>query len=85
MLHRWPLDEGAPVLEEALNIALNYLELTGQAYPYSETQLICARVIRESWWKGTKHRIKLANDAICFMEVVKSQEENTESRYPKAG
>jgi hypothetical protein len=47
---------------------MDYLEFTGQAYPFSETQRICAHTILQSWRRGTRHRIKLANDAIKAIE-----------------
>jgi hypothetical protein len=34
MRHAWPLSEIRPSLEEPLNIALQYLEQTGQALNY---------------------------------------------------
>jgi hypothetical protein len=36
-----------PVLEDALDIALDYLEFTGKAYPYSDTRFAgCAGDLR---------------------------------------
>lgn len=66
MLHLWPLDSADAVLQEALDIAMDYLEFTGQAY--LGTELICADIILRSWRRGTKHRIRLANDAIVAIE-----------------
>jgi hypothetical protein len=68
MLHPWPLVDVDAVLQEALDIALDYLEFTGQAFPYSETQRICALAILTAWRAGTKHRIRLANYAINVIE-----------------
>ena len=41
----WPLADPDVVLQEALDIALDYLEFTGQAFPFSETPRICAHTI----------------------------------------
>jgi hypothetical protein len=69
MPYPWPLPEADDlILEEALDIAMDYLEFTRQAYPFSETQRICAHKILQSWRRGTRHRIKLANDAINAIE-----------------
>lgn len=66
MLSPWPLFESDAVLREALDIAMDYLEFTGQAY--IGTERICANTILRSWRRGTKHRIRLANDAIVAIE-----------------
>jgi hypothetical protein len=83
-MYPWPFAETDMTLEEALNIAMDYLELTRQAYPFSETQRICARVILQSWRQGTRHRIRLANDAIRVIEALqKPAEEKINLFYPK--
>jgi hypothetical protein len=64
MPYPWPVTDADVVLDHALDIALDYLEFTGQAFPFSETQRICAIAILNSWRAGATHRIKLANDAI---------------------
>lgn len=66
VMYPWPFVEA--VLQEALDIAMDYLEFTGQAYPFSEVQRACANTILKSWRAGTKHRIRLANDAINAIE-----------------
>jgi hypothetical protein len=64
----WPIPYPDAVLQQALDIALGYLELTGQAFPFSETQMACANAIVISWHRGNKHKIRLANDAINTVE-----------------
>jgi hypothetical protein len=66
MLYPWPVSD--PVLQEALDIALDYLEKTEQPIAFRETQWVCAGVIWEAWKCGTRHRIKLANHAIVAIE-----------------
>jgi hypothetical protein len=84
MSYPWPPDEEDPVLEEALDIAMDYLEITGQAFPFSQIQRICAGTILSSWRDGTKHRIRLANDAIVAIENNAAPDKgNLRSFYPK--
>lgn len=52
------------VLQDALDIALDYLEVTSQASPSEAIQEQCCRVIIDEWTTGRKHRIWLANKAI---------------------
>jgi hypothetical protein len=68
MPYPWPIADADVELEIALDIALDYLEFTGQAFPYSATQQICALAILKSWRAGTRHRIRLANDGINAIE-----------------
>ena len=68
MMYPWPLAERHYPLNEALEIAIGYLELTGQAYPYSETQVRAADAILAAWRSGVRHKIRLANYAIVAVE-----------------
>ena len=61
-----------PALQQAFDIALDYLELTGQAFSLEAVQQECGRVIVEEWAKGRKHRIWLANKAIESIERQRS-------------
>ena len=84
MSYPWPLAETDLVLEEALDIALDYLERTGQAFPFSETQRQCAHVILDRWRAGVKPRIKLANYAIVAIEQGHAPPQGTlHSLYPR--
>jgi hypothetical protein len=64
-----PLD---PVVSEALQIAMDFLERTGQAHPFSETGRICALIILKEWGAGKRHRIWLANKAIVAIEQART-------------
>jgi hypothetical protein len=64
MMYPWPLAECHHTLNEALEIAMDYLELTRQASPYSETQVWAADAILAAWRSGVRHKIRLANYAI---------------------
>lgn len=82
MPYPWPLDNPDVALQDALDIALDYLEFTGQAYPFSETERLCAHTIMSAWRAGTTHRIRLANDAICVIE--KRQAAWIQCKFPQA-
>jgi hypothetical protein len=71
MMYPWPLAERHQPLNEALEIAMGYLELTRQAYPYSETQVWAADAILAAWRSGVRHKIRLANYAIGAVESKK--------------
>jgi hypothetical protein len=71
MMYPWPLAGCHHTLNEALEIAMDYLELTGQAYPYSETQVRVADAILAAWRSGVRHKIRLANYAIGAVETKK--------------
>ena len=45
----WPIANPDPKLQEALDIAMDYLELTGQASPYTEVEMACATIIQGIW------------------------------------
>jgi hypothetical protein len=68
MTYPWPIGDADSSLEEALEIALDYLEYTGNAFPFSETQRRCANVILDKWRAGVRHPIRLANYAIVSVE-----------------
>jgi hypothetical protein len=71
MMYPWPLAECHHTLNEALEIAMDYLQLTRQAYPYSETQVWAADAILAAWRSGVRHKIRLANYAIGAVESKK--------------
>ncbi|GAC1423024.1 MAG: hypothetical protein NVSMB6_24380 [Burkholderiaceae bacterium] len=54
--------------DEALEIAMDYLEGTGQAFPYSETQRKVADAILAAWRSQVSHKKKLANHGIVAVE-----------------
>jgi hypothetical protein len=83
MHYPWPIADPDYEMQIALDVALDYLERTRQAYPFSETLKICADTILQSWCRGTRHRIRLANEAINTIESGrKPAEENLQSFYP---
>jgi hypothetical protein len=63
-----PFDLPEAAIQEAFNIAMRYLQFTGQAEPLGETQQECSRVIVEEWRNGKRHPIWLANKGIKAIE-----------------
>jgi hypothetical protein len=74
MRHAWPLNETRPSLEEPLNIALQYLEQTGQALNYVYVSELAAKSIRAASDRGVTHKIALANAAIVAVEAEMSRD-----------
>jgi len=75
MQYPWPIASADMRLQEALDIALDYLEFTRQAYPFSEVERACAYVILSAWKGGVRHRIRLANYAIVAIEQRSQKQE----------
>lgn len=70
MAYHWPFENPDPMLQRALDIALDYLEATGRAYPLSVTETACARLILDEWLTGKRrHPLSLANKAIVAVET----------------
>jgi hypothetical protein len=70
-------------MQIALDVALDYLERTGQAFPFSEALQTGALVILKSWQAGTRHRIRLANDAIKAIERKEKPPQEMPWFYPR--
>ncbi len=80
ILHPWPLNEAHATLNESLEIALDYLVGTGQAHPYSETQVRTADAILLAWRAGARHPIRLANVGIMAVQRARATQP-TESAW----
>jgi hypothetical protein len=63
-MYPWPTGEFDNVMDVALEIALDYLDRTGQAAMLGETQSTAANAIVSAWKRGVRHPIKLADIAI---------------------
>jgi hypothetical protein len=63
-MYPWPIANFDYVMDDALHIALDYLDRTGQAAMFGETQSTAATAIVAAWNAGVRHRIKLADIAI---------------------
>jgi hypothetical protein len=68
VMYPWPIGNFDYVMDDALNIAMDYLDRTGHATPFKQAQSTAARAIIVAWQSGVQHRIKLANVAIRAVE-----------------
>jgi hypothetical protein len=68
-MYPWPVGNFDYVMDEALDIAMNYLSATDQAANFRVVQTIAAKAIIAAWQNGSKHKIKLANCAIRAVEL----------------
>ena len=70
MPYPWPIQNGDPRLDQALKIAMNYLELKGLADDYYLLEKYVALQILNEWHRGTRHPLRLANAAIATAEAL---------------
>jgi hypothetical protein len=63
-----PIDDFDYVMDQALDIAMDYLERTEQAVKFIEVQRVAATAIVTAWKMGVRHRLRLANIAIKAVE-----------------
>jgi hypothetical protein len=68
VMYPWPVGNFDCAMDDAFDIAMNNLMLTGHAVLFKEAQATAARAIVTAWQGGVKHRIKLANAAIKAVE-----------------
>jgi hypothetical protein len=61
-------------MDVALDIAMNYLERTGQAEKFVEIQRVAAMAIVGAWKGGMRNRVRLANVAIEAVEQKYTQQ-----------
>jgi hypothetical protein len=73
------------VLEEALNIALDYLAATGQAKIGGDTRSLVASSIMASWREGMRHRIQLANLGIVAAQQLQASLRKQKNENLKLG
>lgn len=74
MLYPWPLSDLHTTLNESLEIAMGYLEGTGQAYPYSKTQVEAANAILTAWRAGERRKLRLANIGIVAVQQARTSQ-----------
>jgi hypothetical protein len=58
-MYPWPIGDFDNAMDEALDIAMDYLERTGQAVKFTEVQRAAAMAIVAAWKAGVRRRIKL--------------------------
>jgi hypothetical protein len=80
-MYPWPVD---CVMDEALEIAMNYLSRTGQTDNFMAVQNAAAEGIMAAWQGGVRHKIRLANYAIRAIETgVAEPADKIASFYPR--
>jgi hypothetical protein len=67
-MYPWPFGDFDFVMDEALDIAMDYLIKTGQAVNFRETQGTAANAIASAWRAGVRSRVRLSNLAIRSVE-----------------
>jgi hypothetical protein len=67
-MYPWRFGEFDNVMDDALDIALDYLICTGQAVNFREVQTSAANAIADGWRAGVRNRIRLTNLAIRAVE-----------------
>jgi hypothetical protein len=66
-MYPWPFEFDS-VMDDALNIAMDYLICTGQAVKFQEAQEVAAQAIAVAWRSGVRNRLRLSNLAIRTVE-----------------
>jgi hypothetical protein len=79
MTYPWPLTHPEAVLDEALDIALNFVESAGDSTTRDSKQHLVANAILKDWQKGTREKISLANVGIVAVQ------KQTETKVSDAG
>jgi hypothetical protein len=67
-MYPWPVGNFDYVMDEALDIAMNYLSRTDQPFHFRLVQTVAAKAIIAAWESGARHKIRLANFAIRAVE-----------------
>jgi hypothetical protein len=67
-MYPWPLGEFDNVMDDALDIAMDYLQASDQAVDYQNAQRTAANAIAGAWRAGVRNRLRLSNLAIRAVE-----------------
>ena len=67
-MYPWPFGEFDNVMDDALDIAMDYLIRTDQAVNFQEAQTLAANAIANAWRAGVRSRMRLTNMAIRAVE-----------------
>ena len=83
-MYPWPVGNFDYVMDEALDIAMNYLSRTDQSFDFRLVQTVAAKAIIAAWQSGARHKIRLANCAITAVERSTSESaDKVPSVYPR--
>jgi hypothetical protein len=77
MTHQWLISD--PVLDDALNTALEYLNYTNATSQLDEIEEFCAIVITIAYQKGQRDTTRLSN---CAVDAVESLLDKTDNYLP---
>jgi hypothetical protein len=72
-MYPWPFGEFDNVMDEVLDIAMDYLIRTNQAVKFREVQTLAANAIAEAWRAGVRSRMRLTNLAVRAVEQKRDQ------------
>ena len=72
-MYPWRFGEFDNVMDDALNIAMDYLIRTDQAVKFREAQTFAANAIADAWRAGVRSRMRLTNVAIRAVEQNRDQ------------
>ncbi|MET3840983.1 hypothetical protein ABIE49_003061 [Bradyrhizobium sp. OAE829] len=72
-MYPWPHGDFDNVMDEALDIAMDYLIRTEQAVNFREAQTLAANAIANAWRAGVRSRMRLTNMAIRAVAEGRSQ------------
>ena len=72
-MYPWRFGEFDNVMDDALNIAMDYLIRTDQAVKFREAQTLAASAIADAWRAGVRSRMRLTNVAIRAVELKRDQ------------
>jgi hypothetical protein len=65
----WPMSCEDPLFQEAMDIAMTYLEKVGILRLFVDAEELVAREVLDAWCRGVRHKIALANAAIVAVET----------------
>ena len=72
-MYPWPFGEFDNVMDDALNIAMDYLVRSDHAVNFRKSQASAANAIAIAWRSGVRNRLRLTNLAIRAVEREHSQ------------
>ena len=64
----WPMGREDPLLREAMDIAVTYLEKAGILRRFVDAEDLVAAEVLGAWSRGVRHKIVLANAGIVAVE-----------------
>jgi len=67
-MYPWPYGDFDNVMDDALDIAMDYLMRTDRSANFGEVQTLAANAIANAWRAGVRSRMRLTNMAIRAVE-----------------